>query len=102
MFKPSKLTCSPCRIASARRWSRKTAWGHSACAPRGASVVVHPRNPYVPPSHCNVRFFTAEKAGAEPVWWFGGGFDLTPYYGFADDCVHWHRTARAARAASGG
>lgn len=62
----------------------------------GVSVVVHPRNPYVPTSHCNVRFFTAEKAGAEPVWWFGGGFDLTPYYGFADDCVHWHRTARTA------
>jgi len=62
----------------------------------GMSLVIHPRNPYVPTSHCNVRFFIAEKAGAEPVWWFGGGFDLTPYYGFEEDCVHWHRTARAA------
>jgi len=62
----------------------------------GVSLVIHPRNPYVPTSHCNVRFFIAEKAGAEPVWWFGGGFDLTPYYGFEEDCVHWHRTAQAA------
>ena len=62
----------------------------------GMSLVIHPRNPYVPTSHFNVRFFIAEKAGAEPVWWFGGGFDLTPYYGFEEDCVHWHRTARAA------
>jgi coproporphyrinogen III oxidase len=62
----------------------------------GVSLVVHPRNPYVPTSHANVRFFMAEKADAEPVWWFGGGFDLTPYYGFEEDCVHWHRTAREA------
>jgi len=62
----------------------------------GVSLVIHPRNPYVPTSHANVRFFIAEKADAEPVWWFGGGFDLTPYYGFEEDCVHWHRTARAA------
>ena len=62
----------------------------------GVSLVMHPLNPYAPTSHCNVRFFIAEKAGAEPVWWFGGGFDLTPYYGFEEDCVHWHRTARAA------
>jgi coproporphyrinogen III oxidase len=62
----------------------------------GVSLVIHPRNPYGSTSHCNVRFFIAEKAGAEPVWWFGGGFDLTPYYGFEEDCVHWHRTARAA------
>ena len=54
----------------------------------GVSLVIHPRNPYVPTSHCNVRFFIAEKAGAAPVWWFGGGFDLTPYYGFEEDCVH--------------
>jgi len=57
----------------------------------GVSVVVHPRNPYVPTSHANVRFFQAGD-----VWWFGGGFDLTPYYGFDEDAVHWHRTARAA------
>ena len=62
----------------------------------GVSLVIHPRNPYIPTSHANVRFFIAEKEGAEPVWWFGGGFDLTPYYGFEEDCVHWHRTARAA------
>ena len=62
----------------------------------GVSLVIHPRNPYAPTSHANVRFFMAEKPGAEPVWWFGGGFDLTPYYGFEEDCVHWHKTAKAA------
>jgi len=62
----------------------------------GVSLVIHPRNPYVPTSHMNVRFFFAEKEGAEPVWWFGGGFDLTPYYGFEEDSVHWHQTAKAA------
>jgi coproporphyrinogen III oxidase len=62
----------------------------------GVSLVIHPRNPYVPTSHANVRFFIAEKNDAEPVWWFGGGFDLTPYYGFRDDAVHWHRLAREA------
>ncbi len=62
----------------------------------GVSLVIHPRNPYVPTSHANVRFFIAEKEGADPVWWFGGGFDLTPCYGFEEDAVHWHRTARAA------
>ncbi|SFN12928.1 coproporphyrinogen oxidase [Izhakiella capsodis] len=59
----------------------------------GVSLVVHPENPYVPTSHANVRFFIAEKPGAEPVWWFGGGFDLTPFYGFTEDAQHWHRTA---------
>lgn len=62
----------------------------------GVSLVIHPRNPYVPTSHCNVRFFQAEKAGEAPIWWFGGGFDLTPYYGFVDDCAHWHREAKRA------
>jgi coproporphyrinogen III oxidase len=62
----------------------------------GVSLVIHPRNPYIPTSHMNVRFFIAEKEGADPVWWFGGGFDLTPYYGFAEDSVHWHQTAKAA------
>lgn len=62
----------------------------------GVSLVIHPHNPYVPTSHANVRFFVAEKPGADPVWWFGGGFDLTPYYGFDEDCVHWHQTARLA------
>ncbi|KTD67946.1 oxygen-dependent coproporphyrinogen III oxidase [Legionella steelei] len=59
----------------------------------GVSLVIHPENPYVPTSHANVRFFLAEKEGADPVWWFGGGFDLTPYYGFEEDCTHWHQTA---------
>ncbi len=62
----------------------------------GVSLVVHPRNPYVPTSHANVRFFLAERDGSEPVWWFGGGFDLTPYYGFEEDARHWHETARTA------
>jgi coproporphyrinogen III oxidase len=62
----------------------------------GVSLVMHPRNPYVPTTHMNVRFFIAEKAGADPVWWFGGGFDLTPYYGFEEDARHWHGVARDA------
>ncbi|MBU6950207.1 oxygen-dependent coproporphyrinogen oxidase [Hahella sp. HN01] len=62
----------------------------------GVSLVVHPRNPYAPTSHANVRFFVAEKEDEEPVWWFGGGYDLTPYYGFDEDCVHWHHTAAQA------
>lgn len=61
----------------------------------GVSVVVHPRNPYAPTSHMNVRFLVAEAPDAEPIWWFGGGFDLTPIYGFEDDCRHWHATAQA-------
>ncbi|HKK05925.1 MAG TPA: oxygen-dependent coproporphyrinogen oxidase [Gammaproteobacteria bacterium] len=62
----------------------------------GVSLVIHPHNPYVPTSHANVRFFIAEKPDADPVWWFGGGFDLTPYYAEEEDVVHWHRTAKAA------
>ncbi len=62
----------------------------------GVSLVIHPRNPNVPTSHANVRFFVAEKPGADPVWWFGGGFDLTPYYGRREDARHWHATAKAA------
>jgi coproporphyrinogen III oxidase len=62
----------------------------------GVSLVMHPKNPYVPTSHANVRFFIAEKEGEEPVWWFGGGFDMTPYYGNDHDCRHWHMTAKAA------
>ena len=67
----------------------------------GVSVVVHPRNPYAPTSHANVRFFLAEQPGKQPVWWFGGGFDLTPYYGFDEDARHWHETAAAACAPFG-
>jgi len=62
----------------------------------GVSLVIHPRNPYIPTSHANVRFFIAEKEDAAAVWWFGGGFDLTPYYGFREDAIHWHRIAREA------
>jgi coproporphyrinogen III oxidase len=62
----------------------------------GVSLVIHPNNPHVPTSHANIRFFIATKEGADPVWWFGGGFDLTPYYGYDEDCVHWHSTARDA------
>ena len=62
----------------------------------GVSLVIHPKNPYVPTSHANVRLFIAEKEGEEPVWWFGGGYDLTPYYADEDDCIAWHRTAKEA------
>ncbi|GAA5131145.1 oxygen-dependent coproporphyrinogen oxidase [Thalassotalea piscium] len=66
-----------------RRWQ--------AC---GVSLVIHPKNPFIPTSHANVRFFIAEKEGEAPVWWFGGGFDLTPFYPFKEDVVHWHQTAK--------
>ena len=59
----------------------------------GVSLVIHPKNPHIPTSHANVRFFIAEKEGEEPVWWFGGGFDLTPFYPVKEDVVHWHQTA---------
>ncbi|MDO9520975.1 MAG: oxygen-dependent coproporphyrinogen oxidase [Pseudohongiella sp.] len=62
----------------------------------GVSLVIHPGNPHVPTSHANFRFFIAEKPDEAPVWWFGGGYDLTPYYGHEDDCRHWHQTARDA------
>jgi coproporphyrinogen III oxidase len=62
----------------------------------GVSLVMHAHNPFVPTSHANVRLFVAEKDGMEPVWWFGGGYDLTPYYGFDDDCRHWHQSAKTA------
>jgi coproporphyrinogen III oxidase len=67
----------------------------------GVSLVLHPRNPYAPTVHLNVRFFLAQKAGAEPIWWFGGGMDLTPYYGFAEDAIHFHRTCQEALAPFG-
>lgn len=60
----------------------------------GVSLVLHPNNPYVPTTHANVRYFEASKPGVEPVWWFGGGFDLTPFYPFDEDVVHWHTVAR--------
>jgi coproporphyrinogen III oxidase len=67
----------------------------------GVSLVIHPRNPYVPTSHANVRLFVAEKEGEEPIWWFGGGYDLTPYYGNHEDCISWHEQAHAACAPFG-
>ncbi|QYJ86105.1 oxygen-dependent coproporphyrinogen oxidase [Shewanella mesophila] len=60
----------------------------------GVSLVIHPKNPYIPTTHANVRFFIAEKEGADPVWWFGGGFDLTPYYPFEEDVIGWHQSAK--------
>jgi coproporphyrinogen III oxidase len=62
----------------------------------GVSVVIHPKNPYIPTSHANVRFVMVETNDGLTEWWFGGGFDLTPYYGFIEDCTHWHRTAKEA------
>ncbi len=62
----------------------------------GVSLVLHPRNPYVPTVHMNIRFFVAEKENEQPIWWFGGGMDLTPYYGFEEDCQHFHRTNKTA------
>ncbi len=62
----------------------------------GVSLVIHPKNPYAPTSHMNVRFFIAEKEGEEPIWWFGGGFDLTPYYANKEDCTFWHQQAKVA------
>ncbi len=62
----------------------------------GVSLVLHPQNPYVPTTHANFRFFSTDSDDEEPVWWFGGGFDLTPFYPFLDDVVHWHSTAKDA------
>jgi coproporphyrinogen III oxidase len=67
----------------------------------GVSLVLHPRNPYAPTVHMNVRFFVAQKDGAEPVWWFGGGMDLTPYYGYEEDAIHFHQTCSDALAPFG-
>ena len=67
----------------------------------GVSLVLHPNNPFVPTTHCNVRFFIAEPEQGEPIWWFGGGFDLTPYYGFREDAIHCHQTAKNACAEFG-
>jgi coproporphyrinogen III oxidase len=68
----------------------------------GVSLVLHPWNPHVPTTHMNLRFFIAEPAGGAPTWWFGGGFDLTPFYPVREDVLHWHRTARDACAAMPG
>jgi len=65
------------------------------------SLIVHPVNPYVPTCHANFRFFIAGQDRADPIWWFGGGYDLTPYYGFDEDAIHWHRAAQEACVAFG-
>jgi coproporphyrinogen III oxidase len=62
----------------------------------GVSLVMHPHNPYVPTVHANMRFFIAGEEGQKNIWWFGGGFDMTPYYGFEEDCIHWHQVAKNA------
>lgn len=67
----------------------------------GLSTIVHPCNPYAPTCHANLRLFVAEKPGEDPIWWFGGGFDLTPFYGFDEDCIFWHQQAQAACAPFG-
>lgn len=76
--------------------ARRPALADSPFQALGVSVVMHPQNPYIPTSHMNVRFILVEKEGQDPTWWFGGGFDLTPYYGFTEDCEHWHAMAKAA------
>jgi coproporphyrinogen III oxidase len=67
----------------------------------GVSLIIHPQNPYVPTTHMNVRFFISEPEGFDPIWWFGGGYDLTPYYPFEEDCQHWHQVAHDACIAFG-
>jgi coproporphyrinogen III oxidase len=89
-------TCLPAAASA-----RKPDLAGRAFQALGVSLVAHPRNPYVPTSHCNVRFFVAQAPARAPVWWFGGGFDLTPCYGFEEDVRHWHRTAAAACAPFG-
>lgn len=64
----------------------------------GVSLVVHPRNPYIPTVHMNIRLFIAQPANHAPIWWFGGGMDLTPYYGFEEDAVHFHQVCYDALA----
>lgn len=83
---------SGCALPSSASAIRPSLEGYAFHA-LGVSLVIHPNNPYVPTTHANVRFFVATKEDAKPIWWFGGGFDLTPYYGFRADCIHWHQTA---------
>ncbi len=83
------------RLPEAATAARPELTGHGFHA-TGVSLVIHPKNPYVPTTHLNVRLFMTEKENHEPVWWFGGGYDLTPYYPFLEDCVHWHHVAKNA------
>jgi len=84
-----------CQLPASATAARPQLAGRSFQA-LGVSLVIHPLNPHIPTSHANVRFFIAEKEGEEPVWWFGGGWDLTPYYPRREDVVHWHQTAKTA------
>jgi coproporphyrinogen III oxidase len=83
------------RALPAAATAKRPEWENLPFQAVGVSVVVHPLNPYVPTTHANVRFILIENEN-NPYWWFGGGFDLTPYYGFVDDCVHWHHVAKKA------
>jgi coproporphyrinogen III oxidase len=76
--------------------AKRSELAHRQFQAMGVSLVIHPSNPYVPTSHANVRLFLAEKEGEPTIWWFGGGFDLTPYYPFEEDVIEWHKTAKAA------
>ena len=86
---------SGAHLAASANASRPELSGRSFSA-IGLSLVLHPLNPFAPTAHMNVRFFSADKKDKAPIWWFGGGFDLTPYYGFKQDAVHWHKSAQAA------
>lgn len=76
--------------------AKRTEWSGNRFEAVGISIVLHPQNPYVPTAHCNLRFFVLHSDDGEPKWWFGGGYDLTPYYPFAEDVIAWHRAAHAA------
>lgn len=77
---------------------RNPQWAHQAFEAMGVSLIIHPLNPYVPTVHLNLRFITLGKKPGDPSlqWWFGGGFDLTPYYAFTEDCQYWHQMAKQA------
>ena len=81
--------------------AERSEWENSRFEAVGASIVSHPQNPYIPTAHCNLRFFVLHPRDAESKWWFGGGYDLTPYYPFAEDVIAWHRSARDACEAFG-
>jgi coproporphyrinogen III oxidase len=82
-------------LPAAASASRPSALAGQPFRAMGVSIIVHPRNPYCPAAHANLRFLSVDTP-AGPVWWFGGGYDLTPSYGFVEDAVAWHRAARAA------
>ena len=98
-FSHIKGAALPASATDHRAHIKGTSFKAAGFEAAGVSLVMHPLNPYVPCCHLNVRFFLADPEGTEsggPQWWFGGGYDLTPYYGFEEDCVHWHQTAKRA------